>query len=120
MFCMKCGREITGEQVFCEDCRLEMEKYPVRPGTVVQLPRRSEQSVHRKPPKRRMVSAEEQVRTLRKWVRSLVILVAICFALIAALIYPAAQYLLSDHFEIGQNYSVITSTEETETTQPEP
>lgn len=110
MFCMKCGREVTGEQVFCDDCQLEMAKYPVRPGTVVQLPQYREQTVHRKTPKRRTVSAEEQVKVLRKWVRTLLILLTICIGLIALMAYPAVQYLLEEHFEIGQNYSVATST----------
>ena len=29
MNCMKCGRETQNEQVFCQDCLQEMEKYIV-------------------------------------------------------------------------------------------
>ena len=37
---MKCGREIPVGQVFCDECLEDMEKYPVKPGTAVQLPAR--------------------------------------------------------------------------------
>lgn len=38
--CLKCGREIEEGQVFCNDCLVQMAKYPVKPGTAVQLPSR--------------------------------------------------------------------------------
>lgn len=38
MNCLKCGREIEEGQVFCNDCLVQMAKYPVKPGTAVQLP----------------------------------------------------------------------------------
>ena len=40
MYCMKCGREIEDGQAFCGDCLAVMEKYPVKPGTAVILPKR--------------------------------------------------------------------------------
>ena len=30
MGCMKCGKDITDDNVFCADCLQEMEKYPVK------------------------------------------------------------------------------------------
>lgn len=33
MNCLKCGREIEEGQVFCNDCLVQMAKYPVKPGT---------------------------------------------------------------------------------------
>ena len=47
MNCMKCGREISDDNVFCTDCLLEMEKYPVDSGVVVLLPRRRESSIQK-------------------------------------------------------------------------
>ena len=61
MNCMKCGRETDDNNVFCQNCLLEMEKYPVQPGSVVLLPRRKESSVVRKAPKRHFYSADEPV-----------------------------------------------------------
>ena len=40
MNCVKCGREIPEDQVFCEICLTEMENYPVKPGTAVHIPPR--------------------------------------------------------------------------------
>ena len=35
--CMKCGKEIPEERVFCEECLAVMDAYPVKPDTVVQI-----------------------------------------------------------------------------------
>ena len=110
MYCLKCGRETAGEQAFCIDCQVVMEKYPVRPGTLVQLPKRKESSAPKKAPKRRTVPLEEQVKTLRNRVRILTILLLVCAVLIAAMVYPSVSYLMDDHFAIGQNYSSVTAT----------
>ena len=117
MNCMKCGRETPSEQVFCEDCLVEMEKYPVRPGIVVQLPVRKESSP-KKVSKRKAVPLEEQVRCLKKRTRMLTIAFLLTAALAAAMAYPAIQYLLEDHFKIGQNYSAIVTIKPTEFTNP--
>ena len=37
MKCVKCGRDT--DQTFCESCRDDMARYPVKPGTIVQLPK---------------------------------------------------------------------------------
>lgn len=110
MNCMKCGRETPAEQVFCEDCLLEMGKYPVKPGTVVFLPTRRTHTIPKKPPKKRTVPLEEQIRVLKKRIRSLVIVLLLCVLLILAMIYPTVQYLREDHFKPGQNYTSITVT----------
>lgn len=108
MNCLKCGRETSGERVFCDDCLLEMEKYPVRPGTLVHLPRRKESAAARKTTKRRTVSPEDQVKAMRRLIRRLILALVICIALILAMVYPSISYLMEDHFAIGQNYSSIT------------
>lgn len=41
MNCLKCGREIPAQQVFCESCLKEMAGQPVKPGTLVLLPVRN-------------------------------------------------------------------------------
>lgn len=115
MNCLKCGRETVSEQVFCPDCQLEMEKYPVRPGTVVQLPIRKNSAAPKKnQPKRRAIPLEEQVKALKKQVRGLIVALIIALILAACLAVPAAQHLMEDHFAIGQNYNtVIPTTPET-------
>lgn len=113
MYCMKCGREVDEGQVFCLECQLEMEKYPVRPGTVVLLPKRTENSFVKKVPVKRRSGPthEEQIRSLKKRLRVMTILWMVTLALLAVLIYPAAKVLLEEqHFRPGQNYNTITNT----------
>lgn len=114
MGCMKCGQEIGQDQIFCDDCLAEMEKYPVKPGTVVQIPNRpaKKQAHHRRP----TVTAEEQIKRLTARVHRLTLMViltttlAIVFALLTFDILEKSgmQKLL------GQNYSVAADATEAE------
>ena len=110
MNCMKCGREIQEEAVFCQECLAEMEKYPVQPGAVVLLPRRTEPSILKKLPKRHVPTAEEQVVFFRKWATISTILLIICMGLIALMFQPTMHYVMDEHYEIGQNYSSVVTT----------
>ena len=69
--CLKCGREIEEGQVFCNDCLVQMAKYPVKPGTAVQLPSRGSAAVSKKVHSRRRTKAapEEQLEALKKRIR---------------------------------------------------
>ena len=113
MNCMKCGRETVDEQVFCTNCLEEMEKYPVRPGTVILLPRHKEEA--RKPmvKKKAPPSLEEQVKMLKKLVRRLAAILILLLLLLGATGYFTAVHLLEPDtvFLPGQNYSSITTTE---------
>lgn len=116
MFCMKCGREVEEGQVFCLDCRLEMEKYPVRPGTVVLLPKRTENSFVKKAPAKRRSgpTPEEQIRSLKQRLRTLTFLWMITLVLLAALLYPTVRELVEgQQLRPGQNYSSITESTNT-------
>ena len=107
MNCMKCGRETQAENVFCLSCMLEMEKYPVQPGSVVLLPRRREAAVIKKTQKRHILTAEEQIRKLRKWLMILTVLLAVAITAIVFMINPTMHYVMDQHFEIGQNYTTV-------------
>lgn len=117
MNCMKCGREIYGENVFCQDCLTEMEKYPVLPDTVVLLPRRRESLIVKKNPKRHVLTVDEQINLLRKWVLILLFLLIVCITAIALMLKPVLHYAMDEHFEIGQNYSSVIPNA-TQTVQP--
>ena len=108
MNCMKCGRETQGEDVFCQDCLIEMQRYPVEPGTVVLLPRRKETS-YKKPVKRNVPSPEELILELRRQRTLLMILLAACLLAIALMFEPTMHYVRDEHYEIGQNYSSVTA-----------
>lgn len=108
MNCMKCGRELTDDGVFCIDCLLEMEKYPVNPGTVVLLPRRRETPIQKKQPKRHVPTPEEQISALRRQLVTLTLLLIACIIAIILMFEPTMHYVRDEHFEIGQNYSSVT------------
>jgi len=109
MNCMKCGRKIEEAQVFCPVCLAEMEKYPVKPGTVVQLPKQIPQQPVKKPVHRRKVTVplEEQIKTLRKWARMLALALVLAIALLIGAGYlMVRQYIdLENSVLPGQNYS---------------
>lgn len=114
MQCLKCGREIPSEQVFCPACLTEMEKYPVKPGTVVNIPRRPSQSPAKKAPGHRYpaVPMEEQVQKLKKRVTVLIFALILALAVIAGLCWLGVKQYFSQENKLlpGQNYSSVTDT----------
>lgn len=121
MNCMKCGRETDVNQVFCEECLTEMDKYPVKPGVVVQIPSQPEkkQAHHR----RVIVTAEEQVKHLKKRNHGLILTLVMMAAVVVFLAMLSFKLLeeAGVHKILGQNYSVAVSTEApTETVAPSP
>lgn len=109
VYCMRCGREIGEEQVFCPECLADMEKYPVKPGTAVRLPQRSAvQHVRKAAPRKKPPAPEEVNLRLRKLLRFFVVLWLVTLLVAAALAYPAYLYAVEEnHFLPGQNYSVF-------------
>ena len=107
MNCMKCGRDLKDQKVFCVRCLTEMAKYPVKPNTVVQLPTHRPEPVAKKPPRKPELKPEEQVRHLRSTVRWLGILLTVAllaFAFAAnALLYYLDQR--DSGQEVGKNYT---------------
>ena len=118
MNCIKCGKEVNEDGVFCVDCLLEMAKYPVDPGTVVLLPRRWESSVQKKQVKRHIPPPEELIATLRKKVLILTLLLLACITAIILMFEPTMHYVRDEHFEIGQNYSSVTPSPASATPAP--
>lgn len=118
MNCMRCGREIDDKQVFCEDCLLDMEKYPVKPGTTVQLPRRKDSYNQKKAHSRRKTKLppEEQVKLLRKRLHVMAAIIVVLLVLVALLGWQTAEHLTEDdHLLPGQNYSAIESVQPDDT-----
>ena len=107
MNCIKCGREIPEDQVFCESCLTEMDNYPVKPGTAVHIPARTPEEAPKKPAKKKRVPTAEELllRTRKKLCRArifAVMLLLIC----GALSFLMAQAVLELDFQriLGQNY----------------
>lgn len=124
MKCLKCGRELDTEQVFCDDCLLEMEKYPVNANATVHLPLRRETPPRKSQPRRRTIPLEEQMKVLKKRLWFLTGILVVVLALLIAMIHPTVSYFIRNyHLRPGQNYSTIAPkatvpTETTETVDP--
>lgn len=73
MACLKCGRNT--KDVFCDECKQSIEKYPVKPDTPISIPDREAYFTRKKTtqPKRK-ATAEEQNLQLRKLLKFLLIL----------------------------------------------
>ena len=109
MNCMKCGREIISG-AFCDECLGGMEKYPVKPNTVVLIPNRQEAIQSKKTARRRkeltekekLIRYERRVRILT-WINGIL---AICLA--GALVLCLMEYRKTLGPPTGQNYTSVT------------
>ena len=114
MGCMKCGREVAEQQVFCESCLEEMKKHPVKPNATVHLPPRAEAPVVKKKVRNHWdFKAEDIVRRQKLTIRCL--LVALTVSLVAFAV-TATMLMKVLHEQgvapvIGQNYGTIGETD---------
>ena len=110
MNCIKCGRELRGEQVFCRECQEYMERFPVKPGTAVQLPAHTSQPDAKNKPFRikKSLPVEVRLRKQRVTIRLLILaLVAVLLAFMATAVLSLHLLDQRDHqSRIGQNYAV--------------
>ena len=112
MYCLKCGRDTKGEQVFCNDCLAVMDAYPVKPETAVHLPTRKPQTPSKKSSQRKKApSLEEQLQNLKTSNRKL-IQVILCLVLLLVLCSGMLTYFLlkpqapqSPDPGVGKNYT---------------
>ena len=123
MNCLKCGRQILFGQVFCEDCQAEMEHYPVKPDTVVQLPPqihatdRVKRGTHRRP----VLPPEEQERKTARKCRWLTAGLIAALVLAAALAFANGILMekMNGMTPLGKNYSTVVSTQPQDTAATE-
>ena len=112
LHCMKCGKEISEKQVFCDSCLEVMERFPVKPGTRVLLPNRSAPVVSKKTaPRKRVLAPEERLARCRKAIQVLSITLAVAIFALCLSITLLVDNLNSEtpNRVIGQNYSTIDS-----------
>ena len=110
MNCLKCGTEISDQQVFCEDCLAVMAQFPVKPGTRIQLPNRPAPEVQKKAaPRRRILSPEERVVRMRKTIQWLSMSLAVAILALVLSIALLTNTLGHDNpdRDIGQNYNTV-------------
>ena len=110
MACMRCGRETEKRHVFCNSCQQNMERYPVKPGTVIHLPHRPETAPSKKASRKRSFSPEEQIQHLRKVLRRLrICLILLVILLGMAITMAAYEHLHPEESIIGRNYTIETA-----------
>lgn len=111
MQCMKCGRDVESGQVFCDECREVMSRYPVKPGIVVQLPHRNQQAMKKTPARRRTTqSPEEQLSALRRTVRRQILLILLLAVAVIGLSWLSVKLYTDGEKKVlpGQNYYSVT------------
>ena len=111
MYCMKCGKEVGENRVFCDACLEVMSHYPVRQGTAVHLPAISHATEKKAAPKTRQPTAEERLALLRVETRWLSV------AMISSMLILSVTVTLLIHSEsvpsatkdIGKNYNTVNT-----------
>ncbi len=81
--CIKCGKELVGTKVFCDDCLKVMNEHPVPSGTPLIIHQRQTNTGKKAPAKKKAIPPEEQVQRLRKVIRWLIALVLVLFVLLS-------------------------------------
>lgn len=112
MYCLKCGNETENEQVFCKHCLEVMDKYPVKAGTHIQLPRRNIAAASKKQGRRRSMSSDDQILRYKVLIRTLVALlgtVSVVLGIFIGLYFNQDNTLAVEEPPIGQNYTVDTT-----------
>ena len=117
MNCLKCGRET--DQTFCESCREIMARYPVKPGTIIQLPkdRTASRTRHNQNWRSGMTletQVENQKRTIRRLGWTIVILALLLLGVCVTMFWLLR---IPNQPPVGQNYVSVTKTTE-DPTQP--
>ena len=109
MNCMKCGREVGQDQVFCAKCLEVMERDPVNPDVVVMLPVRSVAPVKKHSPRKKSLTPEEQIFQLKR--RNRWLTVAVCLLLFLAVVLTIISIDVFRQLDVqkflGQNYSTV-------------
>lgn len=92
MGCIKCGKAVTNNAEFCDECLADMERHPVKPGTPVILPKRDELPAT-KHSRKKTVKPEVLVTQQRKAIRWLLLITTILLVIATAAIVLAIQLL---------------------------
>lgn len=111
--CLKCGNKTEGRSVFCGTCLEVMEQYPVKPGTVVHLPRRQSRPEEIASTDFEVSHHAEQLahqRSLIRWLTAVVALLSVLLVFTAVLLIHTLE---KDQQlpVIGRNYTTSTSAE---------
>ena len=106
MYCLKCGKELQSDQVFCGECLAGMEQEPIPISAPVVIPAQPvrKQSSFRRP----VINPEEEVKRLQKFNQNLILVLVLLFTLVLLLVillYDKEIWQAMD--DLGRNYSVV-------------
>ena len=106
--CLKCGVEIKEEAFFCSKCQEDMSRYPVKPGTVIHLPKRQTSpekivDLYQEPDHKKKIAG------LQKTVRFLAALVAVLSVLLTVTAFMLLHTMSEEPaaVPIGRNYTTV-------------
>lgn len=111
MNCLKCGKSVEGQQVFCDDCLDSMADCPVKPGTLVYLPLRETAPAEKKTSRTKKGTPGDRLLQMARAVRWLMVTVAVLSVLLT-LVAGILLHNLTNDFEnrnIGRNYTTAVS-----------
>lgn len=107
MYCLKCGRETSG-QVFCSGCLQSMDQYPIKADTRIQLPNRTPPAPAKRASRRhRILSPEELLVRLKSknrklWVAVILLFLCLCLTIVLSIRNAGRTY----SSPIGRNYTI--------------
>ena len=113
MFCMKCGKETVGNDVFCEGCLETMRAYPVKPGTAVQLPRhKNVEEEKRASSRQRNRAPKDPMRKLHltiRWLTAVIVVLSVLLCATAVMLIRTQDYenTIRQIQEWGKNYTAV-------------
>ena len=111
MNCLKCGRETQQSQVFCPACQEVMQNYPVKPGTVIHLPRRDTAVLEKKPaPEQWEERSDDQLpklRRLTRWLTATIALLSLLLCIATGMLIHTLN-MNDNSSTIGRNYTAAT------------
>lgn len=119
MNCLRCGKKVEEKAVFCPECLEEMERYPVKPGTLVHIPVRPKQEIRNPAKKKKDLTVEEQLAHNQQVINALFITV---LCLLGALVISGILLVMSMSDTVDQpeeplppktrNYTIIEPAED--------
>ena len=114
MSCLRCGRETSENQVFCQSCLTVMESQPVKPDTPIQLPNRDSRVLQKRANHKTTASRwADRLFRLRFTIfllcmRILVLVVLLLIAL--GVLFQWTPQWLNDLLFSGVTYEIVAKT----------
>ena len=109
--CLKCGKKAEDQSVFCSECLAVMDQYPVKPGTVIHLPRRKSIPTAKLPMDFDETARAEQLahqRGIIRWLTGVIAGLSVLLVITAVLLIHTLEKDQSLPV-IGKNYTTSTS-----------